>query len=71
MLFINDSEKFSVIVEHSAAVTRIPMNIELKRVIFDIGHIFVEFGFQNVWFGKMRNGEQIFDILPVDPFGKQ
>ena len=67
MLTVDYLQKLTVGIDDAPDFGRLPVNIHLKWVMFDIRHIFIELGFHYTILIIFRDKEQISNILPIQP----
>lgn len=71
MLTVDDLQELTVGIYDAPDFGWLPVNIHLKRVMFDIRHVFIEFFLHYAILIVLRDKEQVSDILPIQPVIEQ
>ena len=71
MLTVDDLQKLAVGIDDAPHIGRLPVNIHLKRVMFDVRHVFGELLLHDTVLVVFRDKEQVSDILPIQPVVEQ
>ena len=67
MLTVDDLQELAVGIDDAPHIGRLPVNIHLKRVMFDVRHVFGELLLHDTVLVVFRDKEQMSNILPIQP----